>query len=209
MMWPVDALTLAAFVPAALALNLTPGADMMFCLGQGLRGGPRAALAADAGIALGAFMHSALAGLGLGAMVAAVPWLFDVIRWVGVAYLLWLALGAVRGAGAVRAEAVAISARNAFRQALVVNLTNPKVILFVLALIPQFVDPARGVLAQFLIFGAVLAAGGFVVNGLVGVFAGGIGRHMARSAGFARGLGWVSAAIFSVLAVRLALLQRG
>ena len=82
-MIPIDPLTLLAFVPAALALNLTPGADMMFCLGQGLRGGPKAALAADAGIALGAMIHVLIAGLGLGALVATSPWLFDAIRWAG------------------------------------------------------------------------------------------------------------------------------
>ena len=83
--------------PAALALNLTPGVDMMFCLGQGLRAGPQQALAASAGISVGSMVHVALAGLGLGAAVTALPWLFDVIRWVGVIYLLWLALGAIRG----------------------------------------------------------------------------------------------------------------
>ena len=66
---------------------------MMFCLGQGLKGGPRAALAADAGIALGAMIHVLIAGLGLGAVVAASPLAFDVIRWVGGVYLLWLAWG--------------------------------------------------------------------------------------------------------------------
>ena len=92
----IDPLVLLAFIPAGLALNLTPGADMMFCLGLGLRSGPRAALAASAGIAAGGVVHVTLAGLGLGAMVAALPWLFEVIRWIGVAYLLWLAAGAVR-----------------------------------------------------------------------------------------------------------------
>ena len=82
----VDPVFLLAFVPAGLALNLTPGADMMFCLGQGMRSGPRAALAASAGISLGAFIHAALAGFGLGAVVATVPGAFEVIRWAGVAY---------------------------------------------------------------------------------------------------------------------------
>ncbi len=208
MILPVDPVTLMAFIPAALALNLTPGADMMFCLGQGLRGGPRAALAADAGIALGALVHVLLAGLGLGALVATLPWLFDLIRWVGVAYLLWLAYGALRG-GAVAADAVQVAPRRAFRDALLVNLTNPKVILFVLAFVPQFVDPDRGnLLAQFMIFGAVLSTGGLLVNGMVGVFAGSLGRRLTGSPGVSRGLGYVSAAIFSALAVRLALLQR-
>ena len=205
---PVDPIVLLAFIPASLALNLTPGADMMFCFGQGLRHGPRAALAADAGIALGGMVHVVLAGLGLGAAVAAAPWLFEAIRWLGVAYLLWLAWAALR-AGPVAPAGVAPGKTHAFREALLVNLTNPKVILFVLAFVPQFVDPARGgVLAQFLVFGAVLSLGGLVINGLVGVFAGGAGRRLARSLRFARILGYVSAGIFGALALRLAVMQR-
>ncbi len=202
----IDPLVLLAFIPAAIALNLTPGADMMFCLGQGLRHGPRAAAAASAGISAGAMVHVALAGLGLGALVAQVPWLFDVIRWVGVAYLLWLAVQALR-AGPPHAGHAAVSGRP-FRDGMIVNLTNPKVILFVLAFVPQFVDPAGPVLAQFLLLGAVLAAGGFLVNALVGAFAGGLGRRLAQSAGFARALGWISAAVFAGLAIRLAAMQR-
>ena len=209
MNFPVDMVTLLTFVPAALALNLTPGADMRCCLGQGMRGGPRAALAADAGIALGAFVHVTLAGLGAGALVAGYPWLFDAIRWVGVGYLLWLAWGAFTGPG-LAAVGAQIRPGRAFQQGLVVNLTNPKVILFVLAFVPQFVDPSRGpVLAQFLVFGAVLCLGGLVINGLVGVFAGGLGSKMAGSPRVARGLGLASGGIFTTLAVRLAVLQRG
>lgn len=205
----VDPLVLLAFIPAALALNLTPGADMMFCLGQGLRSGARPAVAASAGISVGAFFHAGLAGLGLSALIAAMPGAFDVIRWAGVAYLLFLAWQSLRQ-GALSSSATAAPALRAFREGLLVNLTNPKVILFVLAFVPQFVDLARGaVLLQFLIFGAVLALGGFVINGLVGVFAGGIGRKLTGSPVFARWLGRVSAGIFAGLAVRLALLERG
>ncbi|WP_299281064.1 LysE family translocator [uncultured Tateyamaria sp.] len=200
----VDPILLLAFVPAGLALNLTPGADMMFCLGQGVRSGPRAALAASAGISLGAFIHTALAGLGLGAVVAALPWAFEAIRWVGVAYLLWLAAQTLRST--VKAAVPTTTPRRAFRSGLFVNLTNPKVILFVLAFVPQFVDPAAGpVLGQFLIFGAMLALGGFVINGAVGVFAGGIGQQLARGS---RVLDWISASVFAALAVRLAVLER-
>ena len=213
MNFPVDMAVLLTFIPAALALNLTPGADMMFCLGQGMRGGWRAAIAADLGIVLGGLVHVTVAGLGLGALVGQYPWLFDAIRWVGVGYLLWLAWGAISGAltgeGLV-ADGPQIKPGRAFFQALAVSLTNPKVILFVLAFIPQFVNPARGpVLAQFLIFGAVLCAGGLVINGLVGVFAGGLGSRMARSPRLARGLGLASGGIFAALAVRLAVMQRG
>ncbi len=204
----IDPVTLLAFVPAALALNFTPGADMMFCLGQGLRSGRGPAVAASAGIAAGGMVHVTLAGLGLGAAVAALPWLFDVIRWAGVAYLLYLAWGAWRS-GPARDTAPAVPAARAFRAGFVVNLTNPKVILFVLAFIPQFVTPEAGpVLVQFLIYGAVLSLGGFVVNALVGLFAGQAGRRLIASPRFARWLGRVSGGIFAALALRLAILER-
>lgn len=200
----VDPMTLAAFVPAALALNLMPGADMMFCLAQGMRGGPRAAVAASAGISAGSMMNVTLAGLGLGALVASMPQLFDAIRWAGVAYLLWLAVRTLR-APLGQAGAPPVRPSRAFRDGFLVNISNPKVILFILAFIPQFVDPARGsVLAQFLIFGSVIGLGGFVINAAVGWGAGGIGRAMARNARVERGLRWAAASVFGLLALRLA-----
>ncbi len=201
----VDWTTLLAFAPAALALNLTPGADMLFCLGQGLRGGPQAAMAANLGIGAGCVFHLLAAGLGLSALLVAAPWLFDAIRWAGVAYLVWLAIGALRSPLGGR-ETAPIRTSRAFRDAVTVNVLNPKVALFVLAFLPQFVDPARGpVLLQFLTLGAVLIAGGLVVNGVVGVFAGGIGRALARSVRLERALRIASAGIFMTLAARLAL----
>lgn len=200
----VDPLTLAAFVPAALALNLTPGADMMFCLAQGMRGGPRPAVAASAGISTGSMVNVALAGLGLGALVAALPGLFEAIRWAGIAYLLWLALRTLR-APLGTAGAPAVRPARAFRDGFLVNISNPKVILFILAFIPQFVDPARGaILGQFLIFGSVIAIGGFVINAAVGLGAGGLGRAMARDLRVERGLRLASASVFGLLAAKLA-----
>jgi threonine/homoserine/homoserine lactone efflux protein len=203
----IDWVTLLAFIPAALALNFTPGADMMFCLGQGLRSGRRSAVAASAGVSAGGMVHVTLAGLGLGAAVAAMPWLFDVIRWAGVSYLLYLAWGAFRE-GAIPAETPAVPAVRAFRSGFLVNITNPKVILFVLAFVPQFVDPAGPVLAQFLIFGAVLSFGGFLVNGAVGLFAGRAGRMLTGNPAAGRWLGRVSGSIFAALALRLAIMER-
>lgn len=213
----VDPWVLLAFLPAALALNLTPGADMMFCLGQGLKAGSRPAVAASGGIALGVFLHAWLAGIGLSALIAAMPGALDVIRWVGVAYLVLLAVQALRTAPMTTAMARQAQPRaaeraswRAFGQGLGVNLTNPKVILFVLAFVPQFVDPSRGaVMGQFLIFGAVMALGGFIVNGAVGVFAAGAAGRLAGNARFARMLGWISAGIYTGLALRLALMQKG
>ena len=197
----IDPILFLAFIPAALALNLTPGADMMFCFAQGVRSGPRAALAASAGISAGSLVHVLLAGLGLGALVAAFPSLFGAIRWVGAAYLLWLAWKTWRtplmAAGPVKASS------RAFRDGLIVNLSNPKVILFILALLPQFIDPARPVLPQFLACGAVLAVGGFIINGLVGVFSGRIGRALLHSPRAETGLRAASSGIFAALAARI------
>ncbi|WP_136636603.1 LysE family translocator [Pseudooceanicola onchidii] len=201
----IDPLILLAFLPASLALNITPGADMMFCFAQGLRRGPRAAWAASAGVATGGMIHALVAGLGLAALIAAHPGILTAIRWLGVGYLLWLAVKSLR---ASRPDIPRDAPSHAFREGLLVNLTNPKVILFVLAFLPQFVDPARPLLPQFLIFGAALGIGGFVINGTVGHLAGGAGRQMAASERFSRWLGRVSAGIFGLLALRLALLEQ-
>jgi threonine/homoserine/homoserine lactone efflux protein len=198
----IDPVLFLAFVPVALALNLTPGADMMFCFAQGMKGGPRPAIAASAGISVGSMIHVLLAGLGLGALVAAFPWVFGAIRWVGAGYLAWLAWKTFR-TPIVVAEAPPARTARAFRDGLIVNLSNPKVILFILALLPQFVDPARPVLPQFLVYGAVIATGGFVVNALVGVFSGGLGRRLLRNPRAERGLRVTTGSIFAALAARI------
>ena len=204
----IDIAILPAFMLAALALNMTPGADMMFCLGQGLRAGARPAIAASAGISAGSLVHATITGLGLGAVVAHVPWVFDLIRWIGVAYLLFLAWSALKNP-ITGAKHQPVTSSRAFRDGFIVNVTNPKVILFVLAFVPQFVNPEAGsILGQFLIFGGILAVGGFFINGAVGVFAGGIGRRLTGSRRLTRALSYVTAAIFTGLALRLALMQR-
>ena len=204
----MDIYLFLAFIPAAIALNLTPGADMLFCLGQGLRSGTKQAFAASAGVSMGSMTHVTIAGLGLGAAISAFPWIFDVIRWIGVGYLLYLAVTALRSS-TQSGEAVRLTSAQAFRQGYFVNLSNPKVILFVLAFIPQFVDPTQGsVFVQFLMYGAIIAINGFFVNGLVGAFASGLGQAMAGSEKFQRGIGYVTATIFTALALRLAILEK-
>lgn len=198
----IDPILLLAFIPAALALNLTPGADMMFCLAQGLRGGARPAIAASAGISLGGMVHVTLAGLGLGVLVEQFPWLFGAIRWIGAGYLVWLAWKTLTTPLATDDLPPARTTR-AFRDGMIVNLSNPKVILFILAFVPHFVVPSLPVLPQFLIFGGVLAVGGFVVNGLVGIFAGGIGKRLLRKPRAERGLRTLSAGVFGALALRI------
>ena len=188
----IEPSTLAVFVPVALALNLTPGADMLMCAGQGMRSA-RAGLLASLGVSAGGLVQALAAGLGLAALLAATPWAFEAVRWAGVAYLAWLAVAALRGGrpgGAPPAPA------SAFRAGLTVTLLNPKTGLFMLALVPQFVNPAAPVLPQFLAFGAILSLGGLIVNGTVGTLA---ARIRPR-----RGRGYVSAALYGALAVWLA-----
>lgn len=207
----LDLETLVIFIPIALALNLTPGADMLFCLGQGMKSGPRSGIAASFGISTGSFLHSLAAGLGLAALIAAHPMAFEVIRWAGVIYLVLLAITTFRApVGVLHATDVAVSgAFRAYRTGIVVNLLNPKVALFILALVPQFVDPARGsVLGQFLQCGAILVVGGTVINGLVGGFAGSIGQVLARNVSLARGMQYATSLVFLGLATKLALDRR-
>jgi len=207
----IDQAQLLIFIPAALALNLTPGSDMLFCLGQGLKSGPKEGIAASLGIATGSIIHILMAGLGLAALLASSPLAFEVIRWVGVSYLVWLALQAYRNPiSTVQArEAKTRSVFKAWRQGMLVNLLNPKVIVFILAFIPQFVDPTRGsVFLQFLIFGAVLNVGGTIINGLVGTFSGKIGKTLAANGKLARIFQWFTSAVFIGLAAKLAFDRR-
>ncbi|MFN3616078.1 MAG: LysE family translocator, partial [Rubrimonas sp.] len=144
---------------------------------------------------------------GLAALVAAWPAAFEAIRWVGVAFLLWVAWKTLQSPLGARAAAP-IRPRRAFRDGLICNLTNPKVALFMLAFLPQFVRPADPILPQFLILGLVIAAGGMVVNGSVGAFAGGIGRRLTAQPRIERALRYVTATLFGALALRLAVERR-
>lgn len=207
----IDLETLLIFIPLALALNLTPGADMLFCLGQGAKSGPRAGVAASLGIATGAFVHALAGGLGLAALIAANPLAYLVIRWAGIFYLLYLAYLAFRMPVTALTPAEVIQTRSwrAWQDGVLVCLFNPKVALFMLALVPQFVDPARGsVLLQFLIFGMILNIGGTLINAMVGIFAGSIGQALAQNARAARALNLFSGCVFVGLAAKLAFDRR-
>lgn len=208
----IDPLILLAFVPAALLLNLTPGPDMMFCLGQGLRSGPGAAVAASAGVSMGGLVHVLLAGLGLSTAIAALPHTLDIIRWIGVAYLLWLAWNSWGARTSLKgaAKAKPLSAPRAFWQGFIVNLTNPKFIFFVLAFLPQFVDADRGaVLGQFLTLGLVIGVGGFFINGAIGVMSGTAMQKFGQGGRAALLLSRLSALIFIGLALRLVWFEKG
>lgn len=197
----LDPAAVAAFLGAGIALNLAPGADVMFATASGLSGGPRAGIAAAAGVSLGALTHAGLAALGLSALLAASPLAFDVLRGAGAAYLVYLAVRAWRARPEpVGAEGATRLAR-ALSRGFLTNVLNPKTALFIFALLPQFTAPERGAAwVQILVLGALFATTGFVITGAYGWAAGWFGTKLTRHA---RLLSRISAAVYVALAARL------
>ena len=135
---------LLLFLGAGLALNLTPGPDMLYVAARSTSEGRRAGVVSALGIGAGTLVHIAALALGLSALLAAVPLLYDVVRLAGAAYLVWLGLRALLRPAAAPDEAPPppASLTTIFRQGVVTNVLNPKVALFFLAFLPQFVDPS-------------------------------------------------------------------
>jgi threonine/homoserine/homoserine lactone efflux protein len=202
-----DLSTLALFMAASLALNLTPGPDMLFCFASGVGRGRAAGAVAALGIGAGCLVHLLAAAVGLAGLLAASPVLFDAVRLAGAAYLAWIAWRTFRAPPPALAGGAAPPGGlgRVFVQGLVTNVLNPKVALFFLAFLPQFVDPAGPVTAQVLLLGALMNVSGTLVNLAVGLGAGGLGGRIARSPALARALKWVTGTIFLGLAARLAL----
>jgi threonine/homoserine/homoserine lactone efflux protein len=205
---------LALFVMTALVLNATPGVDMIYTVTRTLQAGWRAGVAAALGIGVGCAVHAVAAALGLAALLTASPWAFEGIRWAGAAYLLWLAWGMLQaarqpGRSVVDAPAsVSRSTAQTFAQGVLTNVLNPKVALFFLALLPQFIaaDAANKTVA-FLVLGAV-----FIVNGTLFLLVVVMVAHRARRVGarpaVRRALNVIGASLFAALAARLALSSR-
>ena len=203
---------LPLFIATALVLNATPGVDMLFTLSRTLQHGWRTGMAAALGITAGCVVHTVAAALGLAALLAASALAFTAIKWIGAAYLLWLAWGmlraSVRSAEPSLAASPPVPATQVFAQGFLTNVLNPKVALFFLALLPQFIaaDAPDKTLA-FLFLGAVFIAGGAVFLFALVAFA-----HRMRAFGASRVtrrvLNAVGGALFAALAVRLVQAER-
>ncbi|RFC78530.1 LysE family translocator [Streptomyces sp. AcE210] len=205
----VDTSLYTAFLVAAFALCITPGPDMMFIVAIGGRGGASTGVMAALGVACAMLVHSVAAALGLSALFLALPTLYHVLRWVGAAYLLYLAVKAFRDRSVPGEDEVdgkpGPLRRRAFWQGAVTNLLNPKVILFNVSFLPQFVDSELGhVGAQLLILGVTIVVMGFAVDGSIGLLSGRLSAVLRRSHRVARGLNIFSGTVFAGLAVRLA-----
>lgn len=199
----IPLLTYVTFLGAALLLYLTPGADMMFTIASGLRGGPRAGIAAAFGIGLGVMGHVIIAAAGLAVLLITYPWAYDVVRYAGAAYLLWLAWHSWTTDTQPEERTGRSDILRAFRRGFLTNILNPKVGLFVMAFLPQFADPALGpVWEQILILGILLSLGELLTYCGLGAFA---GLASDRIRGASRWMGKASAIIFGGLAVRIAL----
>jgi len=192
----------AAFLAGALVVNVAPGADALFATACGLQGGPRVGAAAGLGAGVGVVWHVTLAALGVSALIALYPQALQVVRWVGAGYLAWLAWKAWH-AGTTGAGRGVVSIGRAFLRGVLTNILNPKPVLFVLAFLPQFVDPAVGpVWQQIVALGAVFALGGTLVTMAYGALAGLAGQAVsARMAAVNK----VAAVLFGGLAARLVL----
>ncbi|MFD9898470.1 LysE family translocator [Mesorhizobium sp. NPDC059025] len=204
-----DFSTLILFAGAALVLTATPGPDMLLIASRSISQGRSAGFLTYAGIAAGTYCHALAAGLGLSQLFVAVPVAYEIVRWAGCAYLLYLAYKTLRSEGSAFAPSTAlrkISDRRIFTEGLLTNLLNPKVALFVLALFPQFVNPAHGsLLLQMVVLATVLNGIGFFVNGAVVMLGSRIQRSLFGFRRFPKLPQYLLATVFTGLAARLAL----
>ncbi len=196
-----------SFLSAALVVQLVPGPGMLFILANGIAGGARAGVAAACGAAMGMVFHTVAAAAGLAALFAHAPAAYNMLRIIGGVYLLWLAVGHFRSARAGRLaspNAETRSPRRVFLRAWLNNLANPKVILFYLAFLPQFVAPQAGsVTVQLLVLGVIFLLLGLAIDLALGVFSGRIGEWLRRRASLASWIERVAGTIMGGLGLRL------
>lgn len=205
----IDPHLFVLFLAGGVALNLTPGPDMAFVLAQGAGSGARRGVAAALGVGVGALVHVALAALGLAALLAAAPLALTVVRYLGAAYLLWLAVGMIRNPPQLGAAAREAGPWAAFRRGVVTNVTNPKVAMFFVAFLPQFVSRHAGpAWVQILIMGLAFDLCGTAVNVAVAFGGGHLAERLARWPLARRAIGWFSGGVMGALALRLAWPQR-
>ena len=199
--------TIWIFGLASFALAVTPGPDMILVAARSAAQGRMAGLVTQIGISVGSVVHAIILALGLSQLFLAVPYAYDLVRYLGAAYLLFLAWQAFRGPfgpGASGETFKVLSLWVIFRQGLISNLLNPKVALFYLALFPQFLDPASGSVAiQILMLATLFVAIDFAVHGVVIWLAGGVRSLSANRWGFARWSRYLLGLVFGGLAAKL------
>lgn len=199
--------TAGLFFTASVILALSPGPDNIFVLTQAALRGPAAGWLVTLGLCTGLLVHTAAVSLGIAAVIAASPAAFNFIKLAGTAYLLYLAWLAFRAGGsriALRRTAL-LSRWRLYARGIIMNVTNPKVSVFFLAFLPQFVDPARGrITLQMVALGALFIAATILVFGGVALVGGSLGEWLSRSIRAQRVMHCVAGAVFVAIAVHLA-----
>jgi threonine/homoserine/homoserine lactone efflux protein len=203
--------TLITYATVVLGLFLIPGPAVLLTLAGATAGGRKVGIATGLGIAAGDLVHTAMASFGLSAVLMTSALAFDVVKFAGAAYLLFLGARALleRTGDLHLAKASVVAAPRAFRQGLVTEVLNPKTALFFLAFLPQFVRPEQGfVFGQFAELGLVFVGMSAVFISLVALAAGQVSRWLVRHRGIGRWQGRAVGVIFIALGVRLALEER-
>jgi len=201
------------FVAAGLLLNITPGPDMAYIIGRSAQLGARAGAVAALGISAGCLLHIAAAALGLSAILATSAEAFFILKLIGAAYLVWIGISMMRHAGGSAGtgsrEESAITLRGIFVQGFFTNALNPKVALFFLAFLPQFISAqAPSKAAAFVVLGLIFCATGTAVCLLVAWLAAGVSSALAAGS---TARVWIERALgglFVALGAKLALVQR-
>jgi threonine/homoserine/homoserine lactone efflux protein len=201
--------SLTLFLAAGLVLNLTPGPDMLYVAARGANEGRSAGVVSALGIGVGTLVHVTLVAGGLAALLAAVPVAHFVLRIAGAAYLVYLGVRALRGGPHTSRSQPAPAPLGAiFRQGVITNVLNPKVALFFLAFLPQFVDPSRGNPAlQVVALGLLFDVSGTLVNLAVALASSRVADRLRRTdapGGAGRVIQRVTGGLFIALGARLA-----
>jgi len=207
-----DLATLALFTAACAVLTATPGPDMLLIASRSIGQGRCAGFVTYAGIAAGSYLQAFAAAFGLSQLFLLVPAAYDVLRFLGAAYLAWLAWTTLRAQAplfAPSADTARLPLRRIFLQGLLTNLLNPKMALFMLALLPQFLKPEAGSIAlQVVVLATILNLMGLLANGVVILTASRLGKAIAARPHLARWPQKLMGVVFGMLALRLALATR-
>jgi threonine/homoserine/homoserine lactone efflux protein len=184
----VDWHLFGAFLIGAVILMVVPGPDMILIATLGSRWGPKAGMAAAVGVCAGLTVHVVISVVGLAAVLRRCSAVYEVLRWAGVGYLLYLAVTTWRSAGIVHGRTAPADTKiarpvvSAFRSAAITNILNPKVILFNVAFLPQFTNPDLGHMQlQLAMLGAALLVVDLVIDGAIGYFAGTLGQRIRNA----------------------------
>ena len=199
---------IALFLVASALLTIAPGPDIVYVLTRGVSQGPRAGVAAALGFAAGCIFHTVLAAVGVAALIRSSQLAFDLVRYAGAAYLVWIGIQALRHRSAFSIEGASDSRALAtiFRQSVVGNVLNPKVTLFFLAFLPQFVNTqAGGVAWQMALLGAIFMVQTAIIFGAVALFSGWLGAWIRRKPAIGERLNLFAGLTFIALGVRVAL----